>query len=44
MEEFVKVLGDRANQIDKKRDDVKAEAADLLDFSRKVRSPRQACG
>jgi malate synthase len=32
MEEFVKVLGDRANQIDKKRDDVKVDAADLLDF------------
>jgi malate synthase len=32
MEEFVNVLGDRANQIDKKRDDVKVDAADLLDF------------
>ena len=32
MEEFVKVLGDRANQIDKKRDDVKVDAANLLDF------------
>ena len=32
MEEFVKVPGDRANQIDKKRDDVKVDAADLLDF------------
>ena len=32
MEEFVNVLGNRANQIDKKRDDVKVTAADLLDF------------
>ena len=32
MEEFVKVLGDRAHQIDKKRDDVHAVAADLLNF------------
>jgi malate synthase len=32
MEEFVKVLGERANQIDKKRDDVRVAAADLLDF------------
>jgi malate synthase len=32
MEEFVKVLGDRPNQIDKKRDDVKVSAADLLAF------------
>jgi malate synthase len=32
MEEFVKVLGERRNQIDKKRDDVKVAAADLLDF------------
>ena len=32
MEEFVNVLGDRANQIDKKRDDVRVNAADLLDF------------
>jgi malate synthase len=32
MEEFVKVLGDRPNQIDKKRDDVKVGAADLLNF------------
>ena len=32
MEEFVKVLGDRANQIDKKRDDVQVTAADLLKF------------
>jgi malate synthase len=32
MEEFVNVLGARANQIDKKRDDVKVDAADLLDF------------
>jgi malate synthase len=32
MEEFVKVLGERPNQIDKKRDDVKASAADLLNF------------
>ena len=32
MEEFVKVLRDRPNQIDKKRDDVKVTAADLLDF------------
>jgi malate synthase len=32
MEEFVKVLGDRDNQIDKKRDDVNIEGKDLLDF------------
>jgi malate synthase len=32
MEEFVKVLGDRPNQIDKKRDDVNVSASDLLDF------------
>ncbi|MGE5339084.1 MAG: malate synthase A [Gemmatimonadota bacterium] len=32
MEEFVKVLGDRKNQIDKKRDDVKVGASDLLNF------------
>jgi malate synthase len=32
MEEFVKVLGDRSHQIDKQRDDVKAAAADLLNF------------
>ena len=32
MDEFVKVLGARAHQIDKKRDDVNVEAADLLDF------------
>ncbi len=32
MEEFVKVLGERPNQIDKKRDDVKMSAADLLNF------------
>lgn len=32
MEEFVKVLGDRPNQIDKKRDDVNVTAADLLNF------------
>ncbi len=32
MEEFTKVLGDRRNQIDKKRDDVKVAAADLLNF------------
>jgi malate synthase len=32
MEEFVKVLGERANQIDKKRDDVDVKAADLLAF------------
>ena len=36
MEEFVNVLGDRANQIDKKRDDVKVDAADLLDFDPKA--------
>ena len=33
MEEFVNVLGDRANQIDKKRDDVRVDAADLLNFA-----------
>jgi malate synthase len=32
MKEFVTVLGDRPNQMDKQRDDVKASAADLLDF------------
>lgn len=32
MEEFVKVLGDRPNQIDKQRDDVQVTAADLLNF------------
>ncbi len=32
MEEFVKVLGDRPNQIDKKRDDVHVTADDLLNF------------
>ena len=32
MEEFVKVLGERRNQIDKKRDDVNVSGADLLDF------------
>jgi malate synthase len=32
MEEFVKVLGTRSNQIDKKRDDVQVGAADLLNF------------
>jgi malate synthase len=32
MEEFVKVLGDRPNQIDKQRDDVNFTAGDLLDF------------
>ncbi len=32
MEEFVKVLGERPNQIDKKRDDVNVTAADLLNF------------
>ncbi len=32
MEEFTKVLGTRKNQIDKKRDDVKTTAADLLNF------------
>ena len=32
MDEFVKVLGDRPNQIDKQRPDVKVAAADLLNF------------
>ncbi|MEY3201377.1 MAG: malate synthase, partial [Pseudomonadota bacterium] len=32
MEEFVKVLGDKPNQIDKKRDDVIASAKSLMDF------------
>jgi malate synthase len=32
MNEFTKVLGERPNQIDKKRPDVKVTAADLLDF------------
>ena len=32
MKEFVKVLGDRANQFGKQRPDVEVKAADLLDF------------
>ena len=32
MEEFVKVLGDRPNQIDKQRDDVNVKGRDLLEF------------
>jgi len=32
MEEFLKALGDRPNQIDKQRDDVMASAADLMNF------------
>ena len=32
MEEFVKVLGDKPNQIEKQRDDVRVEAKDLLNF------------
>jgi len=32
MEEFVKVLGDRPNQIERQRDDVSVSAADLLAF------------
>ncbi|KVD74732.1 malate synthase A [Burkholderia sp. ABCPW 14] len=32
MEEFVKVLGDKPNQIAKQRDDVQIEGANLLDF------------
>ncbi len=32
MEEFVKVLGDKPNQIGKQRDDVKIEGKNLLDF------------
>ncbi|PTB19913.1 malate synthase A [Trinickia symbiotica] len=32
MEEFVKVLGDKPNQIAKQRDDVQVTAKDLLDF------------
>jgi malate synthase len=32
MEEFVKVLGDRPNQLDKRRDDVQVGAADLMNF------------
>ena len=32
MKEFVGVLGERPNQIDRRRDDVKVTAADLLDF------------
>jgi malate synthase len=32
MEEFVKVLGDRPNQIDKQRPDIDVGAADLLNF------------
>ena len=33
MEEWVKVLGERANQIDKQRNDVQVSAADLLAFT-----------
>jgi malate synthase len=33
MDEFVKVLGDRPNQIDKQRPDVNVAAADLLNFA-----------
>ncbi|CAG1002593.1 malate synthase [Burkholderiales bacterium] len=32
MEEFVKVLGDKPNQIDKQRPDIQVAAADLLNF------------
>ncbi len=32
MEEFVKVLGNKPNQITKQREDVQVTAADLLDF------------
>ena len=32
MEEFVKVLGDQPNQIEKKRDDVNVSASELLNF------------
>jgi malate synthase len=32
MEEFMKVLGDKPNQIDKQRDDVQVTGKDLLDF------------
>ena len=32
MKEFVAVLGERPNQIDRRRDDVQVSAADLLDF------------
>ncbi|VVE33155.1 malate synthase A [Pandoraea fibrosis] len=32
MDEFVKVLGDRPNQIDKQRDDVSVKGRDLLEF------------
>lgn len=32
MEEFVKVLGERPNQIDKQRDDVSVKGRDLLEF------------
>ncbi|KPC49173.1 malate synthase A [Amantichitinum ursilacus] len=32
MEEWVKVLGDRPNQIDKQRPDINTQAADLLNF------------
>jgi malate synthase len=32
MKEFVVVLGERPNQMDKRRDDVQVSAADLLDF------------
>lgn len=43
MEEFVKVLGDKPNQIGKQRTDVQVTGHDLLDFRPKSRSPRRAC-
>ena len=36
MEEFKKMLGDKPNQIDKKRDDVQVVGADLLNFQPEV--------
>ena len=42
---FDAVLGDRPNQIDRRRDDVQVTAADLLDAGSdaRARSPRRAC-
>jgi malate synthase len=42
MEEFRKVLGERPNQYERQRDDVKVSAADLLDFA--PRSPVTQAG
>jgi len=42
-EAFSRVLGDAPNQIAKQRPDVNVTAADLLNSSRKPRSPKPAC-